>query len=148
MAVNPKTASKKAIAPSFAKLYRSFIFNYQSVLNRLYDGREDGREFMLCIMPDDFDESFQVYADWNRQTGTDVHVTKFSDINANANNPNIIKDHITDAYHNWDNPPTYVLIVGDNGIFPKKIVSYDYSFPNEDFFVEIDGDDYFPEMMI
>ena len=148
IAVNPKTATKKAIAPSFGKLYRSFIFNYQSVLNRLYDGREDGRELMLCIMPDEFYDSFMPYAEWNRQTGTDVHVTIFSDIGANANNPNIIKDHIADAYHNWEDPPTYVLIVGDNGIFPKKIVTYDYSFPNEDFFVEIDGDDYFPEMMI
>jgi len=40
------------------------------------------------------------------------------------------------------------LIVGDAGVFPKKIVHYDYSFPNEDYFVEIDGDDHFPEMMI
>ena len=148
VAVNPKTASKKAIAPSFGKLYRSLIFNYQDVLDKLYDGREDGRDLVLCIMPDMFVESFQVYADWKRKSGTDVHITKFSDIGANANNPNIIKDHIADAYHNWEYPPTYVLIVGDDGIFPKKIVTYDYSFPNEDFFVEIDGDDYFPEMMI
>jgi len=27
-------------------------------------------------------------------------------------------------------------------------VVYDYSFPNEDFFVEVDGNDFFPEMMI
>lgn len=148
-AVNPRTTENKAIAPSFGKLYRSFIFNYQEVLNRLYGGREDGRELILCIMPDEFVASFQVYADWKRQSGTDVHVTKFSDIGANANNPDIVKNHIADAYHNWKYPPTYVLIVGDDGVFPKKIVTYpDYSFPNEDYFVEIDGNDYFPEMMI
>ena len=146
--VNPKTTPKKAIAPSFGKLYRSFIFNYQSILDKSFEGKEDGREVVLCIMPDMFTESFQIYADWKRQSGTDVHVTKFSDIGANSNNPNIIKDHIADAYHNWENPPTYVLIVGDDGVFPTKIVTYDYSFPSEDFFVEIDGDDYFPEMMI
>jgi hypothetical protein len=146
--VNEKTTPKKAIAPSFAKLYRSFIFNYDRVLEERYGGRENGREVILCIMPDDFVNSFQPYAEWKRQSGTDVHITKFSDIGANANNPQIIKDHITDAYHNWEYPPTYVLIVGDDGVFPKKIVTYDYSFPNEDFFVEIDGDDFFPEMMI
>jgi len=146
--VNPKTTARKAISSSFGKLYRSFIFNYQNVLDNLYDGNERGREVMLCIMPDEFSESFQEYADWNRQSGTDIHVTKFSDIGANATDPDIIKDHITDAYHNWEYPPTYVLIVGDNGIFPKKIVNYDYSFPNEDYFVEIDGDDHFPELMI
>ena len=147
--VNPKTTSRKAITPSFAKLYRSFIFNYQNVLDNLYDGKEDGREVILCIMPDEFAGSFQDYADWKRQSGTDVHLTKFSDIGANPNNPIIIKDHISDAYNNWEFPPTYVLIVGDDGVFPKKIVTYpDYSFPNEDYFVTIDGDDFLPEMMI
>jgi len=147
--VNPKTTPKKAISPSFAKLYRSFIFNYQDVLNDQYGGREEGREVLLCIMPDIFVASFQVYADWKRQSGYDVHVAKFSDFGGNLSNPDIIKEFIADAYHTWEYPPTYVLIVGDDGVFPKKIVSYpDYSFPNEDFFVEIDGNDYFPEMMI
>ncbi|MFA4862778.1 MAG: C25 family cysteine peptidase [Bacteroidales bacterium] len=147
--VNPRTASNKAIAPSFAKLYRSFIFNYQEELNNHYGGREDGREVLLCIMPDIFVASFQIYADWKRQSGYDVHVTKFSDIGGNPNNPYIMKSYIADCYHNWEYPPTYVLIVGDDGVFPKKIVTYpDYSFPNEDYFVEIDGLDYFPEMMI
>ena len=149
-AVNPKTKStaKREIAPSFGALYRSFIFNYQNKLDNLYFGNETGREVMLCIMPDEFAASFQVYADWKRQSGTDVHITKFSDISANASNPDIIKNHISDAYFNWEYPPTYVLIVGDDGIFPKKIVNYDYSFPNEDYFVEIDGNDFFPELMI
>jgi len=146
--VNPKTSTKKQIAPSFGKLYRNFIFNYENVLNKLYGGKETGYEVMLCIMPDEFAESFQIYADWKHRSGTNIHITKFSDIGANSNNPDIIKNHITDAYNNWENPPTYVLIVGDDGVFPKKIVSYGYSFPNEDFFVEIEGNDYFPEMMI
>ncbi|MBM3435469.1 MAG: hypothetical protein FJY07_04525 [Bacteroidetes bacterium] len=145
---NPKLTPKKPIAPSFGQLYSSIIFNYQSVLGKNYGGKETGHELMLCIMPDEFYTSFQTFATWKRQSGIDIHITKFSDIGANATNPDIIKNHITDAYHNWDVPPTYVLIVGDNGVFPHKIVSYDYSFPNDDFFVEIDGNDYFPEMMI
>jgi hypothetical protein len=104
---------------------------------------------MLCIMPDEFITSFQIYADWKRQSGIDIHVTKFSDIGANGTNPDIIKTHIADAYHNWEVPPTYVLIVGDDGVFPKKLVTLDgWTFPNEDFFVEIDGNDYFPELVI
>ncbi|NCA85945.1 MAG: T9SS type A sorting domain-containing protein [Clostridia bacterium] len=148
-AINPKISARKPIAPSFGTIYRSFIFNYQQVLNELYGGREEGHELMLCIMPDEFTTSFQVFADWKRQSGTDIHITKFSDIGANANNPDIIKNHISDAWYNWETPPTYVLIVGDEGVFPHKIVSYpSYSFPNEDFFVEVEGNDYFPEMMI
>jgi len=147
--VNPKTSPKRPVAHSFGKLYNGAIFNYKEVLNRLYDGREDGRELMLCIMPDEFVESFQVYADWNRQTGTDIHITPFSEIGATSSNPNTVKDHISDAYFNWEIPPTYVLVVGDKDVFPIKTVSYpDYSFPSDNFFVEVDGADYFPDMMI
>ncbi len=144
--INPKTTAKKPIAPSFGKIYKSFIFNYQSVLDNLYGGKEDGHDLMLCIMPDAFYTSFLPYAEWKRKSGIDIHITKFSDIGANASDPNIIKTHIADAYHNWEVPPTYVLIVGDDGVFPKHNSSY--GFPDEDFFVEIDGNDFFPEMMI
>lgn len=148
-AINPKTSPKRKIAPSFAELYESSIFNYKSVLQQSFKGTEDGKELMLCIMPDEFVTSFQVYAEWKRQSGIDVHVTKFSDIGANSTNPDIIKTHISNAYFNWADPPTYVLIVGDAGYFPHKIVTYpSYSFPNEDYFVSVDGNDYFPEMMI
>ncbi len=147
--INPKTTPKKAISPSFAQLYRSTIFNYEEVLQQHYNGREDGREVMLCIMPDIFYASFQIYANWKRESGTDIHITKFSDIGANSSNPDIIKNHITTAYNTWENPPTYVLIVGDNGVFPKKTVSYPgYTFAWEDYFVTVEGNDYFPEMMI
>jgi len=139
---NPKISTKKQIAPSFGDLYESFIFNYQSVLDNLFDGKEDGHDLMLCIMPDDFENSFQEYANWKRQSGIDIHITKFSDIGANSSDPSIIKNHISDAYFNWDVPPTYVLLVGDAGIVPI------YGSSNENYFVEIEGDDYFPEMMI
>jgi hypothetical protein len=146
---NIKTTDKKDIAPSFGSIYRNTIFNYKEVLDRAYGGKEAGHDLMLCIMPDIFYDSFQTYAEWKRQSGIDIHITKFSDIGANGTNPITIKNHITDAYHNWAVPPTYVLIVGDDGVFPKKIVTLDgWSFPNEDFFVEIDGNDFFPEMMI
>jgi len=147
--INPKTSPKKPISPDFAKLYRSFIFNYDEVLQQHYQGREEGHEVMLCIMPDEFTESFQIYADWKRQSGTDIHITKFSDIGANGSNPDIVKNHITEAYNTWENPPTYILIIGDNGVFPKKMVTYPgYTFAWEEYFVTIEGNDYFPEMMI
>ena len=130
--INPKSTPRRKIAPSFAKIYRSFIFNYQDVLNKWYGGKEDGEELMLCIMPDDFTESFQVYADWKRQSGTNIHITKFSDIGATANNPETIKNHIFDAYNTWPVIPTYVLIVGDDGVFPTKTITYpDYSSPTK-----------------
>ena len=147
--VNPKTTPQRPLAPSFAQLYKGFIFNYDDVLKRRYGGRELGYDYMLCIMPDALVDSFQVYANWKHKTGTFIHVTKFSDIGASASDPNPIKNHILDAYTNWEIPPTHVLIVGDDGVAPVKYVFLDgWNFVNEDFFVELEGNDYFPEMLI
>jgi hypothetical protein len=148
LGINPKTSPKKPIAPSFAKLYKSFIFNYNEVLQRDYNGDEDVFDVMLCIVPDFLEPDFQVYADWNHRTGTFIHITKFSEIGATANNPAAVKNHILDTYNTWDNPPTHVLIVGDDGVAPVKYISYDYTFVYENYFVELEGNDYFPEMMI
>ncbi len=147
-AINPKTSKTTSIAPSFAKIYESTIFNYKSALSKLGKGVKTGRDVMLCIMPDAFVNDFQVYANWKRQSGTDIHITKYSDIGATASDQTIIKNHIADAYHNWEYPPTYVLLVGDDGTLPIQIVNYDYSFASENYFVEIDGSDFLPEMMI
>lgn len=146
--INPKTTPDKPIAPSFAKLYRNFIFNYDEVLQRRFAGMETGYDFMLCIMPDEFYNSFQTYANWRHGTGTYIHVTKFSEIGASGNNPTAVKNHIQTAYTTWEVPPTHVLLVGDAGVAPIKLITYDYTFAYDDFFVEIEGNDYFPEMMI
>ncbi|HSD62154.1 MAG TPA: C25 family cysteine peptidase [Ignavibacteriaceae bacterium] len=146
--LNPKTTPHRPIAPSFAKLYRSFIFNYNEVLQRDYGGRETGEDLMLCITPDNFYNAFMPYADWKQKSGTLMHVTKFSEIGANASDPTIIKNFILGAYQNWTTPPTHVLIIGDEGYAPVQYVYYDWTFVNEDYFVELAGDDYFPELMI
>ena len=149
LGVNPKLTPNKPIAPSFAKLYRSIIFNYSSVLQREYNGREDGYDFMLCIMPDSFATNFQMYADWNHKTGTYIHITKFSEIGASGTNPSAVKNHILEAYMTWPNPPTHVLLVGDAGVAPVKYITLDgWNFTYDDYFVELTGNDFFPEMMI
>jgi hypothetical protein len=147
--INPKLSPQKPIAPSFAKLYKSFIFNYDEVIEREYYGDEEGFDVMLCIMPDFLEPDFQTYAAWKHKTGTYIHVTKFSEIGANENNPTAVKNHILDAYNTWENPPTHILIVGDDGVAPVKYITMDnWTFVTENYFVELEGNDYFPEMMI
>ena len=151
--INPKTNLQKPIAPSFAKIYRSFIFNYNEVLQRRYDGMEEGHDIMLCITPDLYLEEFQPYAEWKNESGTEIFVIKFSDIGANQNDPDIIRNYILGVYNTWENTPTHVLIIGDKGTpvgnAPVKYWSgMGWTFVNEDYFVELEGNDYFPEMMI
>ena len=148
-AINPKTAPKREIAPSFGTMYRSMIFNYQEVLDAEFGGKELGEEVLLYIMPDNFYPFFAEYVEWKELCGYKVILTKFSDISATATNPTTILNHVSDMYFFSQTPPTYVILVGDDGIFPKKIVTYpSYSFPDEDFFVKVDGNDFFPEMFV
>ena len=151
--LNQKLMPRKPIASSFAKLYRSFIFNYNSVLQREYSGLEEGHDIMLCITPDLYVEEFQPYAEWKNESGTEIFVIKFSDIGANQNDPDIIRNYILGVYNTWENTPTHVLIIGDKGTpvgnAPVKYWSgMGWTFVNEDYFVELEGNDYFPEMMI
>jgi hypothetical protein len=145
---NPRMSARKPIAPSFAALYRSSIFNYQSVLDRYYGGLETGREVLVVIVPDAFYASILPWAEWRHKTGTFVKVVKFSDIGANATNPDLIKNYLAQIYHSWEFPPTYILLAGDYGYIPIKQITYDYTIVSEDYYVEIDGSDFFPEMMI
>lgn len=145
--INPKTTMRRAIPLSFGAVYRNSLVNYQSVLDRDYSGLELGREVLLCIVPDTFATAFIPYAQWKHESGTYVVVTKFSQIGANSTNPDIIKNYIEQCYHLWPNPPTYILLVGDYGQVPIK-PEPSQGFAVEDYFVEIDGNDVFPEMYI
>lgn len=145
--INPRTSARHAIPPSFGAVYRSSLLNYESVLNRDFGGLELGRDVLLCIVPDTFATAFRPYAEWRNKTGTFVVVTKFSEIGANSTNPDIIKNYVGQCYHTWEHPPTSVLLVGDYGQAPRRSAD-GQSFANEDYFVEIDGNDVFPEMCI
>ena len=149
LGINPKLGPLRPIAPSFNRLYKSIIFNYEEALQRDYNGQVLGYDLMICVMPDSFVTSFQPYADWNHKTGTFIKVVKFSDIGATGTNPVPIKNYITTAYTTWPNPPTHVLIIGDADVAPHQNISLDgWTFPYDDYFVEITGNDYFPELMI
>jgi len=152
---NPKLTPKKPIAPSFDKLYKSFIFNYDEVLQREYSGDVEGHDIMLCITPDIFFDDFQPYADWKHKSGTEIFITKFSEIGATQSDPQPIKDHIQNVYNTWLNPPTHILLNGDYGTITGCVPREEwasgwqgYIFAVEDWFVELAGNDYFPEMMI
>ncbi len=147
--INSKLGFKKPIAPSFDRLYKSILFNYDEVLRREYNGDALGYDLMICFMPDSFVTSFQAYADWNHKTGTYIKVIKFSEIGANGTNPVPIKNYILNAYTTWPVPPTHVLIIGDAGVAPHQNITLDgWTFPYDDYFVELTGNDYFPELMI
>jgi hypothetical protein len=64
----------------------------------------------LIITPDAWHNSMLPLADWKEQKGCHVTVAKLSETGTDTND---IFDYITNAYDNWQIPPSFVLLVGD-----------------------------------
>ena len=106
-------------SPAFRNIYKHNFLNYKTSEKNTRN-RDTTYDVMLCIVPDDFADDFKEYAAWKHRSGTYIHVTKLSDIQATSNDFETVKNHILDAYNNWQHPPTHVLLVGDKGIVPVK----------------------------
>jgi flagellar hook assembly protein FlgD len=137
---------------SFNSIYKNAVLNYDLFSNRNVGDRAAANEIVLYLMPDKFEPYFKDYIKWKKQSGFRPIIKKFSEIGASAaTDPNTIKTFITNMYKSADKP-AYVVFVGDDGVFPKKIVtapdtfpSYDYA--NDNFFVTVDGNDYLPDII-
>ncbi len=78
-------------------------------------------------------------AAWKAQKGFQVTLVSTDDTGTTTD---AIEAYITDAYNNWEIPPTYVLFVGDTDTIP-----YYYVMEVSDiYYAAIDGDDYFPDL--
>ncbi len=107
-------SSKRSPAPTptFEKLYKKFIINYDFISPKSFKG--DGQ--YLIITADDFYDAVLPLAEWKQEKGIQVTVTRLSEIA--PGDSAAIHDYIKDAYNNWTVPPEYVLLVGDTGILP------------------------------
>ena len=77
--------------------------------------------------------------------GYEVHVAEVSDI---GNSTTAIKNYIQSSYVNWNNPPEYVVLVGDtDGSFSIPYFSTTWGASDYDYTL-LEGDDLFPEMFI
>jgi hypothetical protein len=148
---NPKTTPDRPIPYAYAHLYN------QMLLTPLDDSRTVSGDHLLIITPDTWVDELEPMIRWKFQKGVKVSVTRFSEIGANPGNPTSVRDHIVDVYNNWTDVPDFVLFVGDETQFPihytytpdpPTMFSY-YSYPgniiDDNWFVCVDGNDYFPE---
>jgi hypothetical protein len=137
-------SSDRPIAPAFDVLYKCLDSTY--TLQQMPGSSSPGRNVMICIMPDKFAQVFQTYAEWKHKSGTFIKIVKFSDIGATntaASCSTAIKPYIKNAFDKWTFKPTYVLLVGDAGVFPVQM----YTVSSESAYItENATDEYFGEV--
>ncbi|MFQ6061128.1 MAG: C25 family cysteine peptidase, partial [Thermoplasmata archaeon] len=136
----------RRISPAFEDLYESAILNYDSIEGYL---ETEDRANYLIITNDSFYPSVLPLADWKRQKGLEVKVENLSNI---GNSDTAIYNYIYDAYHNWELPPSYVLLVGDVEYLPTHYGLYHYYEDNytatDLYYATVDGGDYLPDIHV
>jgi len=142
---NARPASKFR-TEAFQELWGDLILNSREIL----DPELPIPGTYLIVVPDILASLLTPLVQWKQRSGHPVHVATLTETGTTTA---AIHDYISNAYHTWDNPPEYVLLVGD--------VSGNYTIPT--FYIPgtlnpldctdlpytlIDGSDYFPEMLI
>ena len=102
----------------------------------------------LIITPPLFEPYLTYLVDWKRRKGHPVTVTS-TDVAGQS--PTAIKAYIQEAYDTWENPPQYVLLIGDEdrGIGGFYVYNPDNEALVTDHpYVLLEGDDSFPEAWV
>ncbi len=86
--------------------------------------------------------AIQPLADWKRQKGWPVVVATTDETGPSGTQ---IKAWLQNAYDTWDQPPEYVLLVGDTAEIPAFIIIANYT---DQPYVQLDGDDWLADAMI
>ncbi len=150
-----KVQTPTSVSRAFLPIYRSLIDNFDySYLNDLLVAPAK----MLILSHNDnggdIFTNLHYYTDWKNAKGIETEVVDVTTIAANPTNEQI-KDFILNAYNTWEKPPAYVVLIGDvSGANPDYVIpSYTIHSGAEDDVTDFDytlleGDDYFPEMII
>ncbi len=121
---------------AFDEIYSNHFLNYSNY--RSTPVSEEGS--ILIIAPEIFLGAMQPYVDWKTRIGYSVEMIPISTAGSNSSQ---IKSYITDYYN--DHNLAFVLIVGDNNLFPVPIISQYYSDNN---YTEIVGNDNYPDIIL
>jgi hypothetical protein len=136
----------------FQPLFDAFLLNNNclerpSIHNPEAGVRSADRADLLIVVYDDFYDAILPLAEWRHLSGLETKVVKWSEIGTTAAD---LRNYVTNAYSNWELPPSFLLIVGDADHIP---VNYLFTHPyhgtptaTDLWYAAIGTTDYLPEM--
>jgi len=134
------------ISFAFQPIYRSIVDNYEtSYLN----GIELSTPKMLIITHEPLLTSTQYFTEWKNAMGIETEVVVKSELGSTNSE---VKEYIQTQYETAEFPPDYVLLVGD--VDDAFEIPAFYIFSGDEYDVTdhpytlLEGEDYFPEMLI
>ena len=140
---NPKLARKSntiKVNPEMKNTYNRRFINF-GMQTAKYSFIEDQGE-MLVICPEQYMEAMQPFVDWKNKSGRPTTMVSLDE--AGGNYDNNIKAYIRNYYDDRD--LVFVLLVGDyDDITPHMI---DYNYYSDNWFGQLEGDDYYIEAFV
>jgi hypothetical protein len=136
----------------FQPLFDAFVLNSNcleraSVHNPEGGVRSEDRADLLIVVYDAFYDAILPLAEWRHLSGLETKVVKWSEIGTTAAD---LRNYVSNAYDNWELPPSFLLIVGDADHIP---VNYLYNHPyhgeptgTDLWYVAFGTTDYLPEL--
>jgi len=131
----------KAVVP-FDESLRDRIINYGVFEPEVTPGNPMG---YLIITPSLYVSTLSSFVDWKTLQGYHVTVATTEDI---GNTTTAIKNYIQNAYHTWEIPPTFVLLVGDVNQIPNWTGSGNYNPATDLYYGTLEGSDDFPDVYV
>ena len=106
----------------FDEFYKDLIVNFE------YSDRDDDYQAQAILYiggGSSLSNSYvQDLIEWRHKQGYIVYTATESEVGGSSASTSEIKNYISDAYYNWENPPEIVGLIGDTG--------GNYSLPNYD----------------
>jgi len=151
---NQKTR-RSGNSTAFKAVYRDLVWNYRDDPT---DELTPANYLILC--PAEYAATMQELAEWKNQKGVRTTIVTLAEMNAGLQDADIVKSYLEYAYYNWEYPPDYVLLVGDETKFPIlktytadpatlfSTVSYPGFYTDENYFARLEGNDYYPDVIL
>ena len=143
---NQKTRVRgnKVTSEDMANYQRRFI-NFEEAAAK-YTFVQDRGE-MLIICPDQYMSAMQPFVDWKNISGRPT--TMVSLATAGGNTDTNIKNYIQNFYNDANHNLAYVLLVGDyNDLKPHAVSIGNDSGYSDMWYANLEGNDYYPEVLI
>jgi hypothetical protein len=142
---NPKTVSHSYISEGFLPLYKTMFANFEQVLSNVEVKR--GGYVIICKAA--LVDSLKALAMWKHQKGYASRIVPTTEILPSGSPTSTqIFNFIKTAYQTWQDPPEYVMLVGDmDG--PLVMPNYPYSsYPSDNKYSCVDGTDFIPDIFV
>ncbi|NQT35814.1 T9SS type A sorting domain-containing protein [bacterium] len=140
---------------AFEDFFESMLLNNRNLTHILSGGKQVQRGSYIIITDQHHAPRAAQLGDWKRRKGFNVVIEPMA--LQGETSAQEIKAYIQDAYDNWDRPPEFVLLLGDEnqgGIQLPTFYVRDPDSPNAppdasdlDYSL-LEGDDYFPDLFV